>query len=154
MAWFLDKEPQNVFLYIQWLWDIVSYIFSDPYFTSSIFWSSYLHYRHYLNGIQLYPQKWPKKLHLSVKNQAVKDELLVKGVIIFNKHVDFEDDTGVPVIRVMVYDASLMINNDQIQGVIEAYWKVLNVEDEPEQVRGRLTSWTTGTRIVHVYKCV
>ena len=68
-----------------------------------------------VHGIQLYPNKNNLKLQSFVKNHAVKDELLEKGVTIFNKHVDFEDNTGVPVIRVMVYDAPLMMSNEQMQ---------------------------------------
>ena len=44
-----------------------------------------------VQGWQLYLQKWPKTVHLVLKNETVKNQLLVEGFNIFDNNVNLKD---------------------------------------------------------------
>jgi ribA/ribD-fused uncharacterized protein len=103
-----------------------------------------------VQGVQIYPSKWPRKVQIGLNGEAIKNQLLVAGLDIFDQHVDLVDDQEGPVSKYKIYDAPMDMDNEDISVVIEEYGKVLSIEDELLRVAGRETTWVTGTKIVSV----
>ena len=101
-----------------------------------------------VHGLQLYPQKWPKSVHLSFKNEGSKSKVFIQGLSVFGKHVELQDDSETAIIKVTVYDAPMGMTNDKLRDIFSKYGDVIKVEDEMHMFNGRVTSWSTGNRIV------
>ena len=101
-----------------------------------------------VHGLQLYPQKWLKSVHLSLKNESSKSKVLVEGLSVFGKHVELQDDSESAIIKVTVYDAPMGMTNEKLKDIFSKYGDVIKVEDEMHVFNGRVTSWSTGNRIV------
>ena len=43
-------------------------------------------------GIQLYPSGWPRKLQTTVRDDEVKERIVIQGIEMFGKHIDMRDD--------------------------------------------------------------
>ena len=98
--------------------------------------------------LQLYSQKWPKTVHLVLKNETVKNQLLVEGLNIFGNNVNLQDDSLSAITKVMVYDVPIDMNNERLKDIFSKYGDVIQVDDEKHVVNGRMTSWDTGNKIV------
>ena len=70
-----------------------------------------------VHGLQLYPQKWPKSVHLSFKNESSKSKVLVEGLSVFGKHVELQDDSESAIIKVTVYDAPMGMTNEKLKDI-------------------------------------
>ena len=101
-----------------------------------------------VQGLQLYPQKWPKTVHLVLKNETVKNQLLVEGLNIFGNNVNLQDDSLSAITKVMVYDVPIDMSNERLKDIFSKYGDVIQVDDEKHKVNGRMTSWDTGNKIV------
>ena len=101
-----------------------------------------------VQGLQLYPQKWPKTVHLVLKNETVKNQLLVEGLNIFGNNVNLQDDSLSAITKVMVYDVPIDMSNERLKDIFSKYGDVIQVDDEKHMVNGRMTSWDTGNKIV------
>ncbi len=99
-------------------------------------------------GIQIYPARWPRKVQIVLKNQAVKDRLLVEGIDLNGRHVDVKDE-NTAIVKVIVNDAPIEWPNSKIAWAFERFGDIARIENEMIYVDGRMTSWTTGTR--HVF---
>lgn len=100
-------------------------------------------------GIQLYPAGWPRKLQITVTNNDLKNKLLVEGLDIFGKHIDFKDENST-VLKVVLKDAPVEWSDQTIEGFMEEYGEIVRIEREMVIVDGRKTNWTTGTRFVYM----
>lgn len=103
-----------------------------------------------VQGVQLYPIQWPRRVQLALKGEDVKYRLLVEGLDLFGKHVTLIDDKEGPVIEVLVYDAPMDMHDEDITDHLTNFGKVLSIADQKLVVNGRETSWNTGTKIVHM----
>ena len=54
---------------------------------------------HEVHGLQLYPQKWPKTVILSFKNESVKNKIYMEGLDIFNRHIELQDCSESAVVK-------------------------------------------------------
>ena len=70
-----------------------------------------------VHGLQLYPQKWPKSVHLSFKNESSKSKVLVEGLSVFGKHVELQDDSESAIIKVTVHDAPMGMTNEKLKDI-------------------------------------
>ena len=101
-----------------------------------------------VRGLQLYPQKWPKTVHLILKNDCVKNQILVEGLNIFGKSINLQDDSHAAIIKVMVFDVPVDLKNERLKDIFNQFGDVVQVDDEKHVVKGRITSWDTGNKIV------
>lgn len=101
-----------------------------------------------IEGIQVYPANWPRRVRLMVKYPEVKQKLEINGIDLFGQHVDLDDDRYGPPTTVTVIDAPLEMPFDRVTAVLESYGKVLAVRDEFFRLEGRQTTWKTGTKLV------
>ena len=65
-------------------------------------------------GIQLFPVGWPRKLQLTLKDLDVKDKILVEGLDIFNKHVEWQDENNI-LTNVLLRDAPVEFTEEIIR---------------------------------------
>ena len=103
-----------------------------------------------VHGLQLYPQKWPKTVILSFKNESIKNKIYMEGLDIFNRHIELQDCSETAVTKVIVYDAPVGMTNDKLREIFSGYGEVINVEEEMHTFNGRVTSWSTGNRLVNM----
>ena len=102
-----------------------------------------------INGIQLYPSKWPRTVFISVKSENAKNKLLVEGLDFDGKHIELQDEHGGPVLKVTILDAPFEMDNEQIQELLKCFGDIIKIEDEYLSFDGRVTSCKTGNRVVH-----
>ena len=100
-----------------------------------------------VQGVQIYPAKWPRKVLISVKNDETKEALLISGLDIGGQHIDLRDENE-EFVRITIRDLSLDYPDDELIDGLSEYGKVVKIEREMIHVDGRKTSWTTGTRWV------
>ena len=105
---------------------------------------------HEVHGLQLYPQKWPKTVILSFKNESVKNKIYMEGLDIFNRHIELQDCSESAVVKVIVYDAPVGMTNEKLREIFSSYGDVIKVEEEMHKFNGRVTSWSTGNRLVNM----
>ena len=103
-----------------------------------------------VHGLQLSPQKWPKTVILSFKNESIKNKIYMEGLDIFNRHIELQDCSETAVIKVIVYDAPVGMPNGKLREILSGYGDVINVEEEMHTFNGRVTSWSTGNRLVNM----
>ena len=60
-----------------------------------------------IEGVQVYPANWPRRVRLMVKDASVKTKLLTDGIDVFGQHVDLEDDALGPSLRITVINAPI-----------------------------------------------
>ena len=63
-------------------------------------------------------------------------------------HVELQDDSETAIIKVTVYDAPMDMTSDKLRDIFSKFVDVIKVEDEMHMFNGRVTSWSTGNRIV------
>ena len=103
-----------------------------------------------MHGLKLYPQKWPKTVILSFKNESIRNKIYMEGLDIFNRHIELQDCSETAVIRVIVYDAPVGMTNNKLRKIVSGYGEVINVEEEMHTFNGRVTSWSTGNRLLNM----
>ena len=101
-----------------------------------------------IEGVQIYPASWPRKVLITVKEKDLKERLLIEGMSIFGSHVELRDENST-VVRVTVQDAPIEWEDSVIVGTLAEYGTVVRVEKEHIYHENRRTSWTTGTRYVY-----
>ena len=87
---------------------------------------------------------------LSFKNESIKNKIYMEGLDIFNRHIELQDCSETAVIKVIVYDAPVGMTNDKLREIFSGYGEVINVEEEMHTFNGRVTSWSTGNRLVNM----
>lgn len=100
-------------------------------------------------GVQVVPQRWPRKVQILCAHQAAKDCLMIRGVDIYGRHIDL-NEAGHGVIKVLIQDAPIEMPNEVIKGWIGQFGTVTDLRNENLTVRGRRTNWRTGTRHAYV----
>ena len=102
-----------------------------------------------IEGIQLYPSGWPRKLQITVKSKDIKEKLLIEGLDIFDKHIEFRDENNT-IVKVVVKDAPIEWTDDILMDIMQDYGEVVRMEKEMIYADGKKTSWTTGTRYIYL----
>ena len=101
-----------------------------------------------IEGVQVYPGEWPRRVRILVNSLEVKNALYVAGLDIFGQHVDLQDDQlGQPIV-VMITDIPIDMCFDRVAEILQTFGKVIDVKDELLKVNGRQTKWKTGTKFV------
>lgn len=103
-----------------------------------------------ITAIQLYPAAWPRRLKITVKENELKTEILVKGLQLFGKTVEFEDDSRI-MTKVIVKDGSAEWSDEIFEALISEYAEVIRVEKEMIIIEGAKTNCTTGARYVYAH---
>ena len=80
-----------------------------------------------VKGIQLYPSSWPRKLRITVSELALKNEILIQGLELFGKTVEFEDDSNL-MTKIILRDGSAEWSDDVFKSKISEYGDVIRVE--------------------------
>ena len=102
-----------------------------------------------INGIQIYPANWPRKVLITVKDQTVKQSLLISGLDLKGQHVDLKDE-GVHTVRITMKDAMIDWSDEKIEGMMQTYGTVIRIENEYVHIDQKPTKWKTGTRYIHM----
>ena len=100
-------------------------------------------------GIQVIPQRWPRKVQLFCAHQAAKECLMIRGLDIYGRHIEL-NEIGQGVMKVVIQDAPLDMPNDILKDWIGQFGCVTEFRNEHLTVRGRKTFWRTGNRIAFV----
>ena len=101
-----------------------------------------------IEGVQVYPANWPRRVRLMVKDASVKTKLLTDGIDVFGQHVDLEDDALGPSLRITVIDAPIEMPFEKIVSALQSFGKVVDVQDQYLNIQGRQTGWRTGIKVV------
>ena len=91
-----------------------------------------------VSGIQLYPAGLPRKIQLTVKDEGLKEKILVEGLDIFSKHIEWQDENNV-LTKVILRDALVEFTEKMICNEMDKYGKIVRAEREMVQVDGRHT---------------
>ena len=100
-------------------------------------------------GIQLYPAQWPRKVLISVHDEAVKEALLITGIDVRGFHVDLRDESE-QFTKITIKDAMMSWPDQRLIDLLSPYGKVVKIEKEMVYINGRETKWTTGTRFAYL----
>ena len=100
-----------------------------------------------VQGVQIYPAKWPRKVLITVKDRETKEALLISGIDILGHHIELKDENE-EFTKVTIKDLMVDFPDDKLTEILSEYGKVIDVDKEMIYVDGRKTSWTTGTRFV------
>ena len=104
-----------------------------------------------VDGIQIYPAQWPRKVLVTVNNNDAKEALVIAGVTFGNQHIELKDEAE-EMTRITIKDALISWPDQKIREMLEPYGKIVGkIDKEMLYVNGKKTSWTTGTR--YVYMC-
>ena len=74
----------------------------------------------------------------------------MEGLDISNRHIELQDCSESAVVKVIVYDALVGMTNEKLREIFSSYGDVINVEEEMHKFNGRVTSWSTGNRLVNM----
>ena len=98
-----------------------------------------------IEGVQLYPANWPRKVQITVSTKEIKERLIIEGLDICGKHIELrdEDDT---ITRVTLQDAPIEWSDEDVMRIMSQYGDVVRLEKEYIYHDGKRTTWTTGTR--------
>ena len=100
-------------------------------------------------GVQVFPQRWPRKVQLFCAHQTAKECLMIRGLDIYGRHIDL-NEIGQGIIKVVIQDAPMNMPNDVLKDWIAQFGCVTEFRNEHLTVRGRKTFWRTGNRIAFV----
>ena len=98
-------------------------------------------------GIQLYPAGWPRKVLVTMKDKELKNKLCIEGIDFDGLHLEFADE-GEQIVKVIVKDAPVEIDYEEMVNMFSPYGKVIRVEDEYLKIDGVITTCKTGNRSV------
>ena len=118
---FMSTDPTNIDFDGPEEWTrnwYLSYPHLSPMSTQWLSWPSAAHWQLLLykelvikvlkeeevSGIQLYPAGWPRKLQLTVKDEGLKEKILMEGLDIFGKHIEWQDENNV-LTKVILWDS-------------------------------------------------
>ena len=100
-------------------------------------------------GVQVVPQRWPRKVQIMCAHQTAKDCLMIRGIDIVGRHIEL-NEPGQGLIKITISDAPLDMDNSVIKDWVAQYGTVTEFRNEHVTVRGRRTNWRTGNRYVYV----
>lgn len=100
-------------------------------------------------GVQIVPQKWPRKVQILCMHQAAKDCLLIQGLDIYGKHIEL-NEPGNGVVKVVIQDAPLTMPNDVLKTWVGQFGTVTEFRNEHVVIQGKRTNWRTGTRYAYI----
>ena len=100
-------------------------------------------------GVQVVPQRWPRKVRVVCAHQAAKDCLLIQGLDLYGKHVDL-NEPGNGIIKVTIQDAPIEMSNDIIKSWVEQYGIVSEFRNEHATYQNKRLNWKTGVRYAYV----
>ena len=101
-----------------------------------------------IKSISFYPDSWATKLRITLKEVEVKNEIIIEGLELFGKHVDFEDEGGA-LDRIVVTDAHPEWDLDVLRSVFSEYGDIVRCEREFYYEDGQKTIIETGKIFVY-----
>ena len=101
-------------------------------------------------GVQVIPERWPRKVQLLCAHQAAKDCLMIQGLNLCGRHIEL-NEPGRGVIKVVITGAPLDMPNDVLKTWVESYATVSEFRNEHVNIKGRRSSWRSGTRLAYVF---
>lgn len=102
-------------------------------------------------GIQLIPDGWPKILRINLRTEEARNNMLVKGILMFGTTVTFKNDDSL-FTKVLVKDGEMEWDAEKIKQLFIEYGEIAKVEREYIYFRGEKTDITTGTWFVYFSK--
>ena len=96
-------------------------------------------------GVQVVPQRWPRKVQILCAHQTAKECLMIRGLDIYGRHIEL-DEPGQGVLKIVIQDAPLDMPNDIIKDWVAKFGTVTEFRNEHVMVHGRKTNWRTGNR--------
>ena len=100
---------------------------------------SILHIICYIEGIQVYPAKWPCKVQITLTNKELKQRLLIQGLDILGKHIELKDEDST-IVCLTIQDALIEWTDDLLFDIFSDYGTVLHVDKEYIYHDGRRTT--------------
>ena len=96
-----------------------------------------------IKAIWFYPQAWPTKLKITLKEVSLKNEIVMEGLVLFGKTVSFDDDGGV-LQKIIVTDAHPEWDLAVLKSTFSEYGEIVRVEREFYYEDGRKSLIETG----------
>ena len=100
-------------------------------------------------GVQVVPQRWPKKVRIVCAHQAAKDCLMIQGLDLHGRHVEL-NEPGNGIIKVVIQDAPIEMPNYIIKAWVEQYGIVSEFRNEHATYKNKRLQWKTGVRYAYV----
>jgi ribA/ribD-fused uncharacterized protein len=102
-----------------------------------------------VSGVQIYPAQWPRKVLITVKDQTVKESLLISGLNLRGQHIDLKDE-GLDILRITMKDAMIDWEDEKIEEIMRPYGNILKIENEYVHIDNKVTRWKSGTRVIYM----
>ena len=102
-------------------------------------------------GIQLIPDGWPKVLRINLRNEEIRDTILVQGIVLFGTTVNFKNDDSL-FTKVTVKDGEMEWDEEKMKELFQEYGEIARVEREYIYFKGERTEITTGTWYIFFQK--
>ena len=100
-------------------------------------------------GVQVVPQRWPRKVRVVCAHQAAKDCLMIQGLDLYGRHIELHEP-GNGITKVVIQDAPIEMPNDIIKSWVEQYGVVSEFRNEHAMYQNRRLNWRTGVRHAYV----
>ena len=102
-----------------------------------------------VEGVQIFPAEWPRKVLISLTNETAKESLIINGLTLNKTNIELKDENE-EIIKITVKDAPIQWSDDVIKELFLEYGKIIHFENEYVNIDGRRTKWKTGTRFIHM----
>ena len=101
-----------------------------------------------IKSISFYPDSWATKLRITLRDENVKNEIIIQGMELFGKSVAFEDEGGV-LERIVVTDAHPEWDLHVLKSVFSEYGDIVRCDREFYYEDGQRTIIETGKIFVY-----
>lgn len=102
-----------------------------------------------IKGFDLVPHRWPEKVVIYCANKQAKECLLIRGIGIYGKYVEF-NEPGHGAVTVTIHDAPLNMPNVILKEWLEQFGIVSEFRNDHYKYKGRRTTWRVGARVARV----
>ena len=101
-------------------------------------------------GVVKYPQRWTQKILIYLDNEESKNDLLIRGLTLYNQHVELSE-LGLGPMKVIVQNADLFFDDEVIKQWLSQFGEITGFKHETHKLRNAKDSkWYTGNRIVWI----
>ena len=102
-----------------------------------------------IRGIVFYPKDWARKCILTFKTKAIKNKVLIEGLTLFERSVEFNDEDS-SIVKVKIEDSPNEMSNETLKRILMKYGTVIDVEKNMLIVDKLETKCYDGIRYAHI----
>ena len=102
-----------------------------------------------IRGIVFYPKDWARKCILTFKTKQMKNKVLIEGLTLFDRAVDFNDEDD-SIVKLKIEDTPNEMSDDTLKRILGKYGTVIDVEKSMLVVDEKETNCYDGIRYAYI----